>query len=337
MAKYKPMRLPNGFGSITKVSGRRRKPFQAKSPTLGYRPSGTQIVKSLGYYETYNEAYERLLQYQKESLVASEGAYTFGEIFDKALAEKKESPKKPSEQTIAVYNKAYKRVPSLHRMQISEIRLKHLQSAIDNSLHLSYAVLTQIKTLYSLVYKYAMKYDLCEKDYSTFVQIRKSAPLPDKDKYYTDEERRFLIAHDDEEAAQRLLVMIYSGFRISAYNDLEVNLEEGYFRGGVKTQQSKNRVVPINSHIRQYLPLWRKVSYSKHVTLVEEFEQKYGLRHLTAHACRHTFEYLLDKAGTDDITSRMLMGHSLGDDAHDKVYSHRSFEQLQAAIESLEW
>lgn len=51
-----------------------------------------------------------------------------------------------------------------------------------------------------------------------------------------------------------LLVMCYSGFHVSAYvqPDFEVNLEEGYFRGGIKTESGRNRMVPIHSAI---LPL----------------------------------------------------------------------------------
>ena len=48
------------------------------------------------------------------------------------------------------------------------------------------------------------------------------------------------------------LVMCYSGFRVSAYvqKGFEVNLAEGYFRGGIKTESGRNRVVPIHSAIR---------------------------------------------------------------------------------------
>ena len=47
-----------------------------------------------------------------------------------------------------------------------------------------------------------------------------------------------------------LLILIYSGFRISAIKTLKIDLEEGYFQGGVKTRASKNRIVPIHPLIR---------------------------------------------------------------------------------------
>ncbi len=43
--------------------------------------------------------------------------------------------------------------------------------------------------------------------------------------------------------------MIYSGFRISAYGKMEINMGEQYFRGGVKATAGKNRIVPFNKEI----------------------------------------------------------------------------------------
>ena len=42
-----------------------------------------------------------------------------------------------------------------------------------------------------------------------------------------------------------LLIMCYSGWRISEYIGLEVNLQKKYFMGGIKTEAGKGRIVPI--------------------------------------------------------------------------------------------
>ena len=66
MAKRKRMRLPNGFGSVVKLSGkRRRRPYMARK-TEGFDPeTGYPIYKILGYFETYAEAYEFLSDYNR--------------------------------------------------------------------------------------------------------------------------------------------------------------------------------------------------------------------------------------------------------------------------------
>lgn len=58
------MRLPNGYGSITKLSGKRRKPFMVRI-TTGYDNEGKQLMSVLGYYTTRNEALAMLAEYNK--------------------------------------------------------------------------------------------------------------------------------------------------------------------------------------------------------------------------------------------------------------------------------
>ena len=71
----------------------------------------------------------------------------------------------------------------------------------------------------------------------------------------TDEELKILWSRREDPVVKMILVMCYSGFRVSAYvqKDFVVNLEEGYFRGGIKTESGRNRVVPIHSAIRPLL------------------------------------------------------------------------------------
>ena len=47
-----------------------------------------------------------------------------------------------------------------------------------------------------------------------------------------------------------ILIMCYSGFRISAYKTIFIDFDAAYFKGGVKTSSSKERIVPIHSAIR---------------------------------------------------------------------------------------
>ena len=64
----KRMRLPNGFGQISEIKGRNlRNPFRAMA-TVGVNEYGRPICKILkprGYFATYNEAYEALIEYNK--------------------------------------------------------------------------------------------------------------------------------------------------------------------------------------------------------------------------------------------------------------------------------
>lgn len=45
------MKLPNGYGSVTKLPGRRRKPYAARI-TTHWTQDGKQQKKYLGYFKT---------------------------------------------------------------------------------------------------------------------------------------------------------------------------------------------------------------------------------------------------------------------------------------------
>ena len=57
------MKNPNGTGTVTKLSGKRRKPWVVKV-TVGFdKTTGKQVQKSLGTFETRSEALKQLAFY----------------------------------------------------------------------------------------------------------------------------------------------------------------------------------------------------------------------------------------------------------------------------------
>ena len=49
------MRMPNGYGAVIKLSGKRRRPYQARI-TVGYSDIGKQLYATLGYFAKREEA-----------------------------------------------------------------------------------------------------------------------------------------------------------------------------------------------------------------------------------------------------------------------------------------
>ena len=43
------MKLPNGYGSVAKLTGNRRRPYMVRI-TTGFTDDGRQLMKILGYY-----------------------------------------------------------------------------------------------------------------------------------------------------------------------------------------------------------------------------------------------------------------------------------------------
>ena len=60
------MKNPNGFGTVTKLKGRRRKPWVVKV-TIGYSDEGKQLQKSIGTFANRSEAMKHLAKYNSSN------------------------------------------------------------------------------------------------------------------------------------------------------------------------------------------------------------------------------------------------------------------------------
>ena len=149
----------------------------------------------------------------------------------------------------------------------------------------------------------------------------------------------------EDETAEMLLIMCYSGWRISEYKNMEVNLKERYFFGGIKTEAGKNRTVPIHSSIYPLVERRLKrdsqlLSYStgEFRKRMDELLDRLGLqcnpKH-TPHDCRHTFSMLCEHFEVKENDRKRMLGHSFKDDITNKVYGHRDLEDLRKEIEKI--
>lgn len=155
------------------------------------------------------------------------------------------------------------------------------------------------------MYAYAIKYDIVDKDYSASLFI----PISDDDEHgvpFTHDELQILWNNKTNPIVEMILIMCYSGFRITEIVKLDVNLEEKYFHGGIKTRYGKDRDVPIYSQIYDMVthrpqknmlgcttPMFRKQMYEKLESLGISTAPT-GEKH-TPHDCRHTFSVLCEK------------------------------------------
>lgn len=341
----KHAKLPNGFGCIKKLSGNRKKPYAAY-PTSQMKNVALQLghTRAIGYYEDWYSAFNALSDYNRNPNSDRIAAATFADIYQAFYHAKfVESKRQLSDRSRIDYASAYKNVPALHQMNFRSIRKHHMQKALDECT-LGYSSLSNIKKLYSQMYKFAMENDIIEKNYAQFVMISQENDI-EKGEPFTQEDIDKLWRHKKDPAARIVLMMIYSGFRISAYETIEVNLEEQYFKGGVKTRNGKNRVVPFHHSIipfaESFQPeMFHSDSFRRHAfyPLLKKLNILYtksGKKH-TPHDCRHTFSWLCDKYSVDELSKHMLMGHSLGNDVEKSVYGHRTLDELRTEINKID-
>lgn len=368
--KKKNPKLPNGYGSIKRLSGNRRNPYAEYPPATEQIKAGQYVLpKALCYVDTWMKGFTVLTAYHAgnyypgyerelndlsgtpEKLLADYAqAYrtamiekqepTFAEVYEQFYKHKYEDPNKIySAASMRSTSVAYKNCKVLHDKTFRDLRYQDLQDVVD-SCPLKHSSLELIVSLFRQMYAYADIYELCDKDYSAHVKIKK----PDDDESgvpFTDSDLKKLWENQKDQTVEMLLIMCYSGFRIGEYPDMEINLKDKYFRGGIKTEAGKNRIVPIHSAI---LPLVEKRLDRDRAMLTdgpEKFRKemyttlkRLGLDRHTPHDCRHTFSALCERYGVAENDRKRMLGHSF-QDVTNKTYGHRSVEDLRHEIEKI--
>jgi integrase len=238
-------------------------------------------------------------------------------------------------------------------MRFAEIRRAHLQGVVDTC-GKAYPTLRKLKVLFSQLYEYAIQNDICDKDYSAFVNIAAHKPKDAESIHapFSEEEIHSLwenIARS--EYISVILMMLYSGVRIGEICDLrkeDVHMAERWFDVKSSKTQAGIRKVPIAEKV---LPLWAMwmnqpgeyviqkpdggkmdTNNLRAVYFVKLLSQL-GMDHLP-HDTRHTFVSLLVKAGVDKVLIQRIVGHK-GKDVTDTVYTHFEIKQLVDAIDKI--
>lgn len=377
MAKRKKYpKLPNGYGSIKYLGKGRRNPYAVHPPTKEFTLDGVPITpKALCYVDDWMKGFAVLTAYHAGTYtpgmelnladlpqsgdtavinriladynkitgnsMATSGK-TFAEVYEEFYQYKFERDKSRdySQALKSSLYAAFKNCKILHDRPFKELRHDDLQGVID-SCTLKYSSLRNMVSLLNQMYAYAEMYELCDKDYSAHVKVHVRNDA-EHGEAFTEQELKKLWEHKDNEIVEMILIMCYSGFRITAYKTLKVNLKERYFQGGVKTAAGKDRIVPIHSGIydlvkhrtrnkkallNDTVPFFRTAMYR---TL-----EQLGIPRHTPHDCRHTFSALCERYAVSENDRKRMLGHSFGNDITNQIYGHRELEDLRREIEKI--
>lgn len=350
------MRLPNGFGNVSKLPGNRRKPYRVRV-TVGWEMDeaagiNRQKFKTIGYYETKEEGLIALGNYHQTPYDMDSSKITFAEVFEKWSAE---HYPKVSDSNVKGYNAAYRLCTMLYKMRFTDIRLAHLQGVIDTC-GKNYPTLRKLKALFSQLYKFAMRNDLCGKDYAQHIDIKqyydKNPNALDRKPFTKEEVQKVWNWKDSNEYMTVILMLIYSGVRISELLDLKkenVNLSEKWIdikasktKAGIRKVPIAEKVLPLfeywmNKNDCEYLlstPEGKHFDYRNYydsywMPLIEQM----GMQH-RPHDTRHTCISLLTVAGVQDKIIKKIVGHK-GQSVTEVVYTHFEIQELLEAINKI--
>lgn len=341
------MRLPNGYGSVYKLSGKRRKPWVARVTTGWGEPTedrkqSKQDRKIVGCYETKQLALAALVEYNNNPYSLESATTTFKELYEMWSTIKYSEPL--SKGNISGYMAAYKTAAPLHDVKFVDIKAKDMQDVIRLS-GKNYPTLRKLKVLFNQMFRFAMENDLVSKDYSQFVDIGKPPKETSRRPFTQEEIDRLFELVDVMPNIDTILIMIYTGLRISELLEMEtknVNLEEKTMTGGIKTEAGTDRIIPISDKILhlvakraangyKYLISSELIKYDKYLRdTFKPIMKKLGFSH-TPHDCRHTFATLMGDAGADTVALQKIIGHAKYETTAN-IYTKKDIEQLRRAI-----
>lgn len=342
------MKNPNGYGSIIKLSGKRRRPFAARI-TVGYDDNGKQIYKYLGYYETRKEAMRELHKYNINPYDVDLRKITLRDIYDRFIQSKKNSV---SAKTLESYSSVRTHLFPLMDSKIIDIKTAQLQKLFDETAtKISTGSLKVMKTITAQIFRYAMKLDIIDKNYCDFVTLPRQQKVLER-RIFTEEEIAILWANIKEiKYTDVIIILIYTGMRINELLKLkktDVDIVNCTLTGGSKTDAGKNRVIPIHSKI---LPLIKKRMGNKTEYLIPNktekgamqyttfrlqifipMMEKFGMEH-TLHDTRHTFATMISDVSDNETAITGIIGHT--NINMTKRYTHTNIEKMKKEIEKI--
>ena len=295
------MRYPNGYGSVIKLSGNRRRPYLVRV-TKGWTDDGKQQYQNLAYFAKRQDAISFLAEFNNAPFNLDYAKITFSEVY---AAWSKEAFKKMLPAVAANYKSAYNvHCKDLYETPYRTIRKHDFQAALDNCSR-SYSVKCSIRNLFSHLDAWCYDRDIISKMYSVNLDCGEPDQKTERN-VFTDQEVKKLFNHVGTPFIDDTIVQIYTGFRVSELLALtadSIDMKQEIITGGGKTAAGKNRIVPL---------------------------AEIGIDH-TTHDCRHTFRSKLDSANANKVSIDLLMGHK-SKDVGERVYTHKTIEELKTAI-----
>lgn len=346
------MKNPNGFGSVYKLSDKkRRKPWAVRVTDSWDIVDGKlkRKYKYIGYYETRKEAMQALAEYNVNPASVTKDIL-FVDLYKMWSGEKYPNF---SKSTVAAYKAAFKTCEPLYGCNFKDLRRPQLQKLIDES-GKAYQSLAHIKAMLSHLYNYAIENDICDKDYAQFIDLTKYSKK-DKDNkqeihsVFTDNEIDKLWENSETSpTAQTVLMMIYTGVRISELLNLkksEIRISEQWFHVSKSKTTAGVRDVPIADKV---LPLFQKQMETSGEYLFSNDKSKYTystfkkrfwdslsdefeMEHLP-HDTRHTCVSRLAEAKVEQTIIKKIVGHVGAMSVTEKVYTHYDIKPLLESV-----
>lgn len=319
-------RRPMNSGTVRKLSGRRKRPYGAYLP----RSMGSKYI---GSFKTKAEASEALALEIATRPTSARVDWTVREFYEYYISSKAFLGLAASTQ--ATRRSAWKHCEHLGDLLMRNCKTHEWQTCIDAAIEAgqSKSSCRKIRELSSQLCQEAMRDDVINKNYAELLVMGgKAEKVRD---IFTLDEIALLKSHDDDIRVRFILILVYTGMRISELLNMPAeNVHDTYMIGGSKTEAGKNRIIPILPDIKAYVDEFNRghgwlihrngakvsANYAREFwfypclvelgILTKEELPPNGSPRITPHFSRHTFSTLAKEAGVDEKAIARIVGHT---------------------------
>lgn len=360
----------SGNGSITKMSGNRRKPWLLRMPVPDPH-TGIPVLKAIGTYVTREEAESVRAEMMKRPATPYQDSTLF-EIY-KLFLESREY-KGRSDKARELYDLAWKYLRPLWHFKIAALYAQDFQNILDKMSDdgLSQSMLEKERTLISKLYRTAIGWRVVDANLASVLKVegRKS---PERE-IFTDEQITLILNQKTDSTGQMVIALLACGVRIYEllhfrHEDFHRTETGAYMIGGCKTEAGRNRIIPIldfgipifehayatsvengplfpngkggfwnekNWRNRRFYPFLEEIGiqpnpYDEDGKRKPEFAGK--LAPYTPYTTRHTYASLCDRAGVNKDILKRAVGHTPKSKMLDEVYLHPKATQMIEAFD----
>lgn len=343
VSKKPHRRLPNGFGQITEIKGRYlRKPFRAMV-SVGKKPNGRPDSKILAYFETYNDAYAALVEYNRNPYDLDQ-AITVKELYDRWS------------KTVNLTRNITSVWPyceQVYGMKVQDIRVRHIKACME--VPEAPTAKVSIKSLFNRMLDYALEYEIVTKNYARDFSVE--APETQTEHItYSRQEMNILWNNTSIPLVNAILLQCYTGFRPQELCKIkleDVNINERYIVGGMKTEAGKNRTVPLCDTAMklvnklmymselldcEYLVCdnaGKHMTYNKYYHRFENIMKEIGIEGHKPHDPRKTFVTMCKDKDVDEYAIKRIVGHKI-EDITESIYTDRKLDWLLEEVKKIE-